>query len=141
VNSGANNINPFEHMPKVINLDRVKCPFQITIGLREGYKNGKLHTVKEVQKIIGEWLLEQKSADKPYLAGTITKSTVVYAHETVITEPVAIYDGNVNPLYRQNFNDKKIVESLTEIVEILMKKLKQTRIYFSYLDRIYIMEK
>ncbi len=128
-------------MPKIINLNKVKRSFQITIGLREGYKNGKLHTIKEVEKIIGKWLLEQKFANKPYLAGTITRSTVVYAHKTVITEPVAIYDGNVNPLYMQNFNDKKIVESLTEIVEILMKKLNQTRIYFSYLDQIYIAEK
>lgn len=117
--------------------------FQLTVGLIEGYTDGKLHDQEEVGKIVAEWLLGQKRDNKPYLPGYITVGTIYYygrESAKLITEPVALYGGDVSPEYNADLTDDEVISTLHELAEILAVKLNQVRIYLRYGGIIQILQ-
>ena len=113
----------------------------MSIGLFEGYKNGKEHTPQEVEHIILDWLKSQHSSGGVYLPGRFDYNTMLYAHHgKAIDEPLAVYEGEVSPLYNSKLSEAKITAALIELATLLSEKLKQTRIYLTYRDKILILE-
>lgn len=131
-------------MLTIVNTNnQVARSFRLTIGLIEGYADGKLHTHEEVGEIVAAWLLEQKQNSKPYLPGCITAGVMYYyARESakLIAEPVALYEGVVSPEYNAGLADDDVISTLHELVEILATKLKQVRVYLRYHGIIQILQ-
>lgn len=127
-------------MLKIINTATVRRSFEMVIGLQEGYKGKKLHSMELVEKLIGKWLVKQKRTGKPYIPGRLDYNTMLYVHDDLIVEPVAIYKGEINPIYNFRLSDKAAIVALTELAQILADELKQTRIYLSYRDKLFILE-
>ena len=54
--------------------------FQITVGLAEGYgPDANIHTAEEVVSLMENHLKTKAANGQPYLAGSVTTGTVVYA--------------------------------------------------------------
>ena len=93
-------------MLKKINKVTVRRSFEMVIGLDEGYKGRKMREMEEVERIIGNWLLAQKRACKPYIPGRLDYNTQLFVRESIVVEPVAIYKGELSPLYNADLSDK-----------------------------------
>jgi hypothetical protein len=113
----------------------------MSIGLIEGYRGGKQHSLQEAERIIMDWLALQLASGKVYLPGRFDYNRMLYAHHgKAVTEETAVYEGEVSPLYNSKVSDKKVTATLIELADVLAKKLKQTRIYLTYRDKIIILE-
>lgn len=128
-------------MLKIINKDKRRRSFRMSIGLNEGYEGGKRHTLQEAEQVIMDWLASQLALKKVYLPGRFDYNNMLYAHHSKdIAEPIAVYEGDVSPLYNSKVSDKKITATLIELANVLAKKLKQTWIYLTYRDEILVLE-
>jgi hypothetical protein len=128
-------------MLKIINKDRRRRSFRMSIGLIEGYSGSKLHTLQEAEQIIMDWSALQLASEKVYLPGRFDYNRMLYAHHNkAVAEETAVYEGEVSPLYNSKISDKKVTATLIELATLLAKKLKQTRIYLTYRDKIFILE-
>jgi hypothetical protein len=113
----------------------------MTIGLNEGHKGGKTHGMEEVEKIVLNWRLTQKRIGRSYTPGKFDYNTMLYEHDGCsVAEPVAIYKGELSPLYNVRLSDKAALAALIELAELLAKALKQPRIYLTYRDLIFTLE-
>jgi hypothetical protein len=113
----------------------------MSIGLIEGYSGSKLHTLQEAEQIVMDWLASQLASGKTYLPGRFDYNRMLYAHHVkAVAEETAVYEGEVSPLYNSKVSDKKVTATLIELATLLAKKLKQTRIYLTYRDEIFILE-
>lgn len=124
--------------------------FQITAGLREGYgPTGKTHTMEAAVEAVLENLKARAAAGLPYLTGTVTTGEVVYAWPEGAGkaggghEPVALYQGEVNPLYNRDLLDRPeaVREILNALAAELGSALGQTRVYVAYDGDMWILEK
>jgi hypothetical protein len=119
-------------------------PFQITVGLEEGYGGGVMHTVQEVEDLLGEWLeLRMKKGEKT-VSGPVYPGRLVYAWNTPATgikinkEPLATIVGEVSPVYCSEYTDDEVKEVLRDLACYIGEKLKQTRMYVAYRDKIWV---
>lgn len=113
--------------------------FVITIGLREGYgPTAKNHNLDDVVAIIEKFLKGCAANGQPYLTGSVTTGTVVYAWPEGQgksgggNEPQATYSGEVNPLYNSSMSQVAIEEFLNALASRLGEALGQTRIYIAF---------
>src|SRR5687768_13726832 len=89
--------------------------FRITLGLREGWKRtGRIYDIEEAVRAAHDWMKRRADAGQPFLSGMFTRGEVVYAwpggEGTAGSdrEPVAIFTGEVLPLYSGDLDDAAI---------------------------------
>ena len=128
----------------------VRKSFTVTCGLRVGYDASAVtHTLEEATGVVLKNLKSRAAAGLPYLTGTVTTGEVVYAWPEGPGkaggghEPVALYQGEVNPLYNKDLlDDRKAVEKiLNELGAAFGAALGQTRVYVAYDGDMWILEK
>jgi hypothetical protein len=78
--------------------------FKITWGLRAGYgPSGRIYDLEEAIRAAHSWMRERDARTEPFLSGMFTRGEVVYAGSEAEAahdrEPVAIFTGEVLPLY------------------------------------------
>lgn len=122
--------------------------FAITLGLQEGYQSGVVRDVKEVVQLVGAYLEVRAAKHEPYLTGTVSSGTLVYAwrddsrDEGVMgTEPQAVFSGNYNPLYNANLDHTEVVAILNDMAGYLGEKLKQTRVYVEFAGDMWVLQR
>jgi hypothetical protein len=122
--------------------------FRITVGLREGYDpDGRVYDLSEATKTALRWMTERAAAGKPYLSGMVTRGEVAYAWRRddggvgSDREPVAIFSGEVIPLYMGGLDDTAIEALLNELAALLGRVLRQERIYIAFRDRVWIVKR
>ncbi len=122
--------------------------FELTVGLREGYDDqGKTHDLAEAQDLAVEWLKARAAAGKPFLPGTFFQGEVCYAWPEGPGkaggghEPVALYRGEVNPIYNAETTDEGAKGILTDLASFLGERLGQARVYLVYCDEVIIFQK
>lgn len=122
--------------------------FKITAGLREGYDpDGRVYDLAEATKIALRWMTDRAGAGKPFLSGMFTRGEVAYAWRREDgsvgrdREPVAIFTGEVIPLYAGGLDDDTVEGLLNELAGLLGAALKQERIYIAFRDRTWIVKR
>jgi hypothetical protein len=132
----------------VANSRGARREFKITVGLREGYDpDGRVYDVSEPTKIALRWMTERAAAGKPFLSGMVTRGEVAYAWRRDDgsagrdREPVAIFTGEVIPLYAGSLMDEEVEAMLNELAALLGKALRQERIYIAYRDQTWIVKR
>ena len=134
---------------KLVQNSRGVAPrFAITVGLQEGYgPSAKIHSADEVISLVEAHLKECASTGRPYLTGSVTAGTVVYAwlegegsagggHE-----PAACYSGEVNPRYNAGMTPKAVEEFLNGLAECLGVALGRPMVYVAFKGEIWILQR
>src|SRR5215470_2620 len=114
--------------------------FKITWGLRAGYgASGRIYDLEEAIRAAHRWMRERDARAQPFLPGMFTRGEVVYAgsqgeaaHER---EPVAIFSGEVLPLYAANLDDDTARTLLYELASDVGSVLEQEEAHVTYRDR------
>ncbi len=122
--------------------------FKITVGLREGYDpEGRVYDLSEATKIALSWMTERAASDRPFLSGMFTRGEVAYAWRRDDgtagrdREPVAIFTGEVIPLYMGGLADETVEAMLNELAARLGEALRQERIYIAFRDHTWIVKR
>lgn len=120
-----------------------KRSFAVTVGTRPGYDPlAVAATQAEVWTIILDWMEARAAAGKPFVTGTVTAGRVLYAWTTGRGhEPVVTFAGEVSVVYSPNLGDSEVVVLLNELAGILADQLKQTRVYLSYREEAWVLER
>ena len=132
--------------PLKLQKSNARRPFQITIGLEEGYGTGIKHTALEVQNLIGLWITGRMERGEKSVSGVLIPAPLVYAWNTpttgikVATEDVVMFVGDVSPVYCAHYTDDDVRALLYDLAAFLGGKLKQTRMYVAYRDEIQVYE-
>src|SRR5256885_4495221 len=83
--------------------------FKITWGLRAGYgASGRIYDLEEAVRAAHRWMKQRDARSAPFLSGMFTRGDVVYAgspEQHQDREPVAIFTGEVLPLYAADLDD------------------------------------
>ncbi len=120
--------------------------FQLTVGLEEGYGTGIKHTIEEVKALIGKWLEARRTSGQKSLSGSVSDKTMIYAWDVpaggvkVANEDIAVFSGEVSPVYCADYSDADVEAVLFDLAVFLGETLKQTRMYVAYKDRIHVLE-
>lgn len=128
--------------------DGFRRSFSISLGLIEGYgPKGKVHDEFEVVEAAFAWMKARAAEGKPYLTGTVSVGTVVYAWPDGPgkagggSKSSVEFSGEVSPLYNTDLSDGEVVELLNELASILGVELGQNRIYVAYCDEVWILQR
>jgi hypothetical protein len=114
--------------------------FKITWGLRAGYgPSGRIYDLEEAIRAAHRWMRQRDARGKPFLSGMFTRGEVVYAgsegeaaHDR---EPVAIFTGEVLPLYAADIDDETVRILLNELASEIGRILEQEEVHVAYRDR------
>jgi len=114
--------------------------FKITWGLRAGYgPSGRIYDLEEAIRAGHCWMRERDARSEPFLSGMFTRGEVVYAgseaeaaHER---EPVAIFTGEVLPLYAADMDDDSVRILLNDLASEIGSVLEQKEVHVAYRDR------
>lgn len=125
--------------------DPLWLPFRVTVGLIEGYDaTAKRHSIDEVKRIIGKWLLSCKQNGLPELPGMLSEKTMLYSRRTdgeLLEEPVAVFEGEVNPLrVPEGTTEERMILSLWGLAEMFVFELNQTRVYLKFDEHMIVLE-
>ena len=87
--------------------------FKITWGLRAGYgPSGRIYDLEEAIRAAHRWMKERDARAAPFLSGMFTRGEVVYARSEAEAahdrDPVAIFTGEVLPLYAADLDDDAV---------------------------------
>jgi len=112
--------------------------------LRAGYGSaGRIFDLEEAIRAAHRWMRERHARGAPFLSGMFTRGEVVYAgseadavHER---EPVAIFAGEVLPLYARNLTDETVRQLLNELASEIGSILDQEEVHVTYRDRTWTM--
>ena len=122
--------------------------FKITVGLREGYDpEGRVYDISEATKIALRWMTDRAASGRPFLSGMFTRGEVAYAWPRQDgtagrdREPVAIFTGEVIPLYAGGLDDATVEALLNELAGLLGAALLQERIYIAYREATWIVKR
>ena len=96
--------SPMKNFSLVPTSEGPRREFKITWGLRAGYgPSGRIYDLEEAIRAAHRWMRERDARGEPFLSGMFTRCEVVYAgseaEATHDREPVAIFTGEVLPLY------------------------------------------
>jgi hypothetical protein len=119
--------------------------FKITWGLRAGYgPSGRIYDLEEAVRAAHRWMRERHARGKPFLSGMFTRGEVVYAgsegeaaHDR---EPVAIFTGEVLPLYAADLDDEAVRILLNELASKIGRILEQEEVHVAYRDRTWTLK-
>src|SRR5438270_5355996 len=87
--------------------------FNITWSLRAGYgPSGRIYDLEELIRAAHRWMRERDARAEPFLSSMFTRGEVVYAGSEAEAahdrEPVAIFTGEVLPLYAADLDDDAV---------------------------------
>jgi hypothetical protein len=113
--------------------------FKITLGLRAGYGSaGRIYDLEEAIRTAHKWMRERAARNAPFLSGMVTRGEVLYAGSGGDTashrEPVAIFTGEVLPLYAGDLDDRTVRELLDELATAMGQSLEQEEVHIAYRD-------
>ena len=119
--------------------------FKITWGLRAGYGSaGRIYDLEEATRAAHCWMRERDARGEPFLSGMFARGEVVYAgsaddaaHDR---EPVAVFTGEVLPLYAGNLDDDTVRALLNELASEIGSILEQEEVYVGYRDRTWTLK-
>ena len=119
--------------------------FKITWGLRAGYGSaGRIYDLEEAIRAAHRWMRERDARGEPFLSGMFARGEVVYAgsdgdasHDR---EPVAIFTGEVLPLYAGDLDDDTVRALLNELASEIGSILEQEEVYVGYRDRTWTLK-
>ena len=119
--------------------------FKITWGLRAGYgPSGRIYDLEEAIRAAHRWMRERDARAEPFLSGMFTRGEVVYAGSEAEAahdrEPVAIFTGEVLPLYAAHMDDRTVEVLLNELASEIGKILKQKEVHVAYRDRTWTLK-
>jgi hypothetical protein len=108
--------------------------------LRAGYgPSGRIYDLEEAIRAAHRWMRERDARAQPFLSGMFTRGEVVYAgsqgeaaHER---EPVAIFTGEVLPLYAADLDDDTARMLLNELASEIGRVLEQEEVHVAHRDR------
>src|ERR1700693_4389885 len=114
--------------------------FKITWGLRAGYgTSGRIYDLEEAIRAAHRWMRERDARSEPFLSGMFTRGEVVFAGsaggDAHDREPVAIFTGEVLPLYAGDLDDDTVRKLLDELASEIGSILAQEEVYVGYSDR------
>ena len=114
--------------------------FKITLGLRAGYgPKGRIYDLEEALRAAHGWMRDRAAHGQPFLSGMFTRGEVVYAGSVDDAasdrEPVAIFAGEVLPLYAGELSDEAVRELLNELACEMGRVLEQEEVHVAYRDR------
>src|ERR1700719_4978197 len=94
--------------------------FKITWGWRAGYgPSGRIYDLEDAIRAAHRWMRERDARAEPFLSGMFTRVEVVYAGSEAEAahdrEPVAIFTGEVLPLYAADMDDRTVEILLNEL--------------------------
>ena len=120
--------------------------FKITWGLRAGYGSaGRIYDVEEAIRAAHRWMRERHARGKPFLSGMFTRGEVVYAGSEADAahdrEPVAIFTGEVLPLYAGDLDDETVRMLLNELASEIGHTLEQEEVHVGYRDRTWTLQR
>lgn len=121
-----------------------KRSFTITVGLKEGYssKNIILHDIEELIAASLKWMQERSILCREYLPGMWKSATMCYVYDDEqVQEPVAIFSGEVNHFYNSDLENWEVEKTLNELASFLGSTTNQTRVYLTFCDKMWILEK
>jgi hypothetical protein len=120
--------------------------FKITWGLRAGYGvAGRIYDLEEAIRAAHRWMRERDARAEPFLSGMFARGEVVYAgsdsdpaHDR---EPVAVFTGEVLPLYAGDLDDETVRALLNELASEIGDILEQEEVHVSYRDRTWTLRR
>jgi hypothetical protein len=132
-------------------FSRVPCSdgprreFKITWGLRAGYQpTGRIHDLEEAIRAAHRWMRQRDQRGAPFLSGMFTRGEVVYAsagNSSQDREPVAIFTGEVLPLYAGDLDDDVVRDLLNELAGEIGTVLEQEDVHIAYRDRTWTLKR
>ena len=119
--------------------------FKITWGLRAGYgPSGRIYDLEEAIRAGHRWMRERDARAEPFLSGMFTRGEVVYAGSEAEAahdrEPVAIFTGEVLPLYAADLDDDVVRILLDELAAEIGRVLEQEEVHVAYRDRTWTLK-
>jgi hypothetical protein len=130
---------------KLISAER--RPFQITIGLMEGYGESVVeHELNEVILVLGRWQRNRLERGQRFFSGHVVDSRLVYSWlvpnmgAQSLFERGAIILGEINPLRDGDMSDEQVIDMIDQAAVYIGGMLKQTRVYVSFKDKMWILQ-
>ena len=121
--------------------------FAVVVGLKEGYDEGaREHAIFEVTGFILDWMKRRAAAGRPFVTGAVTQARALYAwpagpgRSDGISEPVAIFQGELSVIYNREMSDREALDLLVDLASLLGEQLNQTRVYVSYRDAALVLQ-
>jgi hypothetical protein len=119
--------------------------FKITWGLRAGYgPSGRIYDLEEAIRAGHRWMRERDARAQPFLSGMFTRGEVVYAGSAAEAahdrEAVAIFTGEVLPLYAGDIDDDGVRLLLNELAAEIGSVLEQQEVHVAYRDRTWTLK-
>jgi hypothetical protein len=132
--------------PPLAGSEGPRREFKITWGLRAGYgTSGRIYDLEEAIRAAHRWMRERDARGEPFLSGMFTRGEVVYAgsaggaaHDR---EPVAIFTGEVLPLYAGDLADDAVRTLLNELASEIGRTLEQEEVHVGYRDRTWTLKR
>lgn len=131
-------------------------PFRITVGLTEGYGAGdefgiRRHHVDEIVDVLLDWMRGRGKRGEPYLTGTVNETNVLYAFpETFparpgtphvsVSEPAAVFSGDVGVLYNRDLGDDEVAFLLDSAAACVGAVTRQVRVYVEYAGTAWVVQ-
>jgi hypothetical protein len=120
--------------------------FKISWGLRAGYGlTGRIYDLEEAIRAAHRWMRERDARGEPFLSGMFARGEVVYAGSDADAahdrEPVAIFTGEVLPLYAGDLDDETVRALLNELASEIGDILEQEEVHVSYRDRTWTLRR
>jgi hypothetical protein len=120
--------------------------FKITWGLRAGYgTSGRIYDLEEAIRAAHRWMRERHARGEPFLSGMFTRGEVVYAGSEADAahdrEPVAIFTGEVLPLYAGDLDDATVRMLLNALASEIGHTLEQEEVHVGYRDRAWTLKR
>jgi hypothetical protein len=129
----------------VVGSEGPRREFRITWGLRAGYSpNGRIYDIEEAVRAAHHWMQDRDERAEPFLSGMFTRGEVVYAggedgqHDR---EPVAIFSGEVLPLFGRVLDDDMVRTLLNELASNIGAILEQDEVHVAYRDRTWTLKR
>src|SRR5438132_13945847 len=119
--------------------------FKITSGLRAGYgPSGRIYDLEEAIRAAHRWMRERDARAEPFPSGMFTRGEVVYAGSQAEAahdrEPVAIFTGEVLPLYAADLDDDTVRILLNELASEIGRVHEQEEVHVAYSDRTWTLK-
>ena len=113
--------------------------------MRAGYgPSGRIYDLEEAIRAAHRWMRERDARGEPFLSGMFTRCEVVYAGSEAEAahdrEPVAIFTGEVLPLYAADIDDDTVRILLNELASEIGRILEQEEVHVAYRDRTWTLK-
>ncbi len=121
----------------------IRRSFAVTFGTVPGYAQfGVPRPADEVQAAVHRWMRGRLEKKTFILTGVLSAGQVLYAWPGGAgVEPVWTFAGEVSVVYCPNVGDSDVVAALNELAGLLAEEFKQTRVYVSYRDEAWVLER